>query len=168
MISVGRVAIITGPPGSGKTAVARELADADARSAHVESDCFFRFLRAGFIPPYERESAEQNRIVMDIAADAVASYARAGYTVYWDGIVGPWFLDQVRERLGDLDVAYVVLRPERATALERVQARDGGLDASGAELMYDKFADLGSLEGHVISSEGSLADIVTAVRERLS
>ena len=160
--------IITGPPGSGKTAVARALADADARSAHVEGDWFFRFLRAGFIPPFEPASRDQNRVVMDIAADAVGSYARAGYTTYWDGIVGPWFLDQVRARLTDLDVAYVVLRPARATALDRVRARDGGLDTSGAEAMYDAFADLGAHEAHVVSSEGPLEEVVAEVRGRVS
>lgn len=160
--------IVTGPPGSGKTAVARALADADKRSAHVESDSFFRFLRAGFIPPYEPESAGQNEIVMDIVADAVAGYARAGYAVYWDGIVGPWYLDRVLTRLGGLEVSYIVLRPARQVALERVRARDGDLDSSGAEAMFEKFADLGSLEPHVVPSDGPLDDVVTAVWARVS
>jgi chloramphenicol 3-O-phosphotransferase len=166
--SAGRVVILTGPPGSGKTAVARALADAEPRSAHVESDWFFRFIRGGFIPPYERESAEQNEVVMSIAADAVGSYARAGYTVYWDGIVGPWFLHQVLARLTGVDVRYIVLRPSRETALARVLARDGDVEASGAEAMYDAFIDLGPLEGSVVASDGPLEDVVDAVRGRLS
>ncbi|MCP4224007.1 MAG: hypothetical protein GY773_11740 [Actinomycetia bacterium] len=37
---------------------------------------------------------------MDVATDAAAAYASAGYVVVWDGIVGPWFLDGVARRLG--------------------------------------------------------------------
>src|SRR3954471_16900245 len=159
-----RIVIVTGSPGSGKTAVARSLADADAKSAHVESDWFFHFLRAGFIPPYEPASAEQNRIVMDIACDAVIGYARAGYAVHWDGIVGPWFLDQMLERIGTAqEMYYVVLRPDREVALARVRARDGDVASSGAEAMYAAFADLGALESHVVSSDGPVDEVVAIV-----
>jgi cytidylate kinase len=165
----GRVIIVTGPPGSGKTAVARSLADGDDRSAHVESDWFFRFLRSGFIPPFEPASAEQNTVVMDIACDAVAAYAHAGYNAYWDGIVGPWFLDRVLARLAaaDLDVSYVVLRPEREVALSRVHVRDGEADSSGAATMYHKFRDVGQWEPHVVRSDGSVDEVVGTVRRRL-
>jgi adenylate kinase family enzyme len=163
------VVIVTGPPGSGKTVVARALADGDARSAHVESDWFFRFLRTGFIPPHERASAEQNTVVMNIVCDAVIGYATAGYTVYWDGIVGPWFLEQVLGRLvgTDLEVSYVVLRPAKAVALERVRGRDGELSSSGAETMYDQFAGLGALESHVVPVDGPVDDVVESVRRGL-
>ena len=71
---------------------------------------------------------------MNIAADAVAGYAGAGYAVYWDGIVGPWFLDQVLARLDGFDVSYIVLRPARQVALDRVRARDGDLDGLHARV----------------------------------
>ena len=54
----------------------------------------------------------QNAAVMDVAADAAAAYADSGYTVVWDGIVGPWFLERVARRLGARNgsvVQYLVL-----------------------------------------------------------
>ena len=39
------------------------------------------------------ESNEQNLIVIEAFLEAVKRYARGGYDVIVDGIVGPWFLE---------------------------------------------------------------------------
>lgn len=106
---------------------------------------------------------------MVVAADAAAAYADAGYTVVWDGIVGPWFLGRVAQRLGarEIRVQYLVLRPKRVTASHRVRGRGDALDTSGAETMYDQFADLGELESHVISSDAPAEQVIEACRAAL-
>jgi adenylate kinase family enzyme len=169
VLDPGTVVIVTGPPGSGKTAVCDALARDERRSAHVESDWFFRFVRSGFVPPWQAESAEQNDHLMDIATDAVAAYAAAGYVVFWDGIVGPWYLERVLGRLlrHAIDPHYVVLRPGRDTALARVLARDGSADRTGAAVMYDQFCNLGPFERHVVDSEGPVEQVAGEVRRLL-
>ena len=91
--------IVSGPPGSGKTTVSAALALGCERGVHLESDWFFRFIRSGFVAPWLPDAHSQNATVMDVAADAAAAYADAGYAVVWDGIVGPWLLDRVARRL---------------------------------------------------------------------
>jgi energy-coupling factor transporter ATP-binding protein EcfA2 len=89
---MGDVLILTGPPGSGKTTVARLLTVAHERAVHLESDVFFHFITSGFIAPWTDESNSQNTVVMDAVAAAGATYARAGYFTVIDGIFGPrWF-----------------------------------------------------------------------------
>ncbi len=160
---------MSGPPGSGKTTVSAALASGYERGVHLESDWFFRSIRSGFVEPWLPDAHSQNAAVMVGAADAAAAYADAGYTVVWDGIVGPWFLGQIAQRLGDrkIRVQYLVLRPKRVTASHRVRDRGDTPETSGAETMYDQFADLGELESHVISSDAPAEQVIEACKAAL-
>lgn len=161
--------IVSGPPGSGKTTVSAALAFGYERGVHLESDWFFRSIRSGFVEPWLLDAHSQNAAVMVAAADAAAAYADAGYTVVWDGIVGPWFLGLVARRLGDREIRvhYLVLRPGRVTASQRVRGRGDTPETSGAETMYDQFSDLGDFESHVISSDAPADQVIEACRAAL-
>jgi 8-oxo-dGTP pyrophosphatase MutT (NUDIX family)/cytidylate kinase len=170
VLSAGEVLIVSGPPGSGKSTVAVALAESVERSVYLESDWFYRSIRSGFVPPHLPAAHAQNAAVMDIVADAAAGYAAAGYAVVWDGIVGPWFLDRVVGRLTARCVGarYLVVRAEQETALARVRARDGTTAASGAEVMCDRFADLGDLESHVVAGDGSVPEVLARCQAALA
>src|SRR3954467_3610914 len=88
--SVGSLIVVTGPPGAGKSSVARVLADAAHRSVLIEGDAFFGFLASGAIEPGLPASSDQNTIVTQAAASAAGAFVRGGYATVYDGIVGPW------------------------------------------------------------------------------
>jgi predicted kinase len=163
------ILILTGPPGVGKTTTAEILAARWPRAVHLESDVFFRFIRSDYVEPWKPESHEQNRVVIDIVADAAAGYAAAGYRTIVDGIVIPgWFLKPLRDRLhdGGHPVAYAVLRAPLPICTARVQSREGlpPLDLGAIAQLWESFSDLGELEGHVLDvsdrEPGAAADLL--------
>jgi predicted kinase len=152
----GRLIVLTGPPGAGKTTVAATLAERYTPSVHLHADDFWRYVRGGAIPPYLPEAHEQNTVVMAALARAAAAYANGGYDVIVDGIIGPWFIDHF-SAAADLAAGhfhYLVLRPDEATTVQRAINR-GPESLTAAEpitSMYAQFADLGAYERHVIDS----------------
>lgn len=152
------VAVITGPPGAGKSSVCRRLADRVGTSVHFEADAFWPFLRPERIPPWLPESRAQNEVVTDAVAAAAGRFAVGGYAVFFDGIIGPWFVDRFVAGLDAADVPlhYVVLRPDRTTLLGRAADRIGHplTDRSAVETMDDAFRALGPYERYVIDTTG--------------
>lgn len=161
----GEVLILTGPPGAGKTTTAGTLAALPgAPKVHLHADDFWHVIKAGAIPPYEAAAHRQNAVVIDALAGAAATYARGGYFVVLDGIVGPWFLAPFRALA--VPVHYVVLRPPLDIAISRCQARGGDTLTAPEPItaLHRQFAALDELETHAIATEGqSPADTVQAV-----
>lgn len=152
----GRVIIVTGPPGAGKSTVSRLLADELSPSVHLNADDFYACIRQGWIAPYLPRADRQNQIVIDVVAQAAFGYASGGYQVICDGIVGPWFIDVFRAvaAVRDLPLHYVVLRPDEATTLDRAVGRtaEALTDPEPIRSLHRRFTGLGAFEEHVLDS----------------
>lgn len=173
--------IITGPPGAGKSTVARSVAELSERAVCIEADWFWTTIVSGFVAPWLPESDAQNRAVLRAFLSAAAELERGGFDTVIDGIVGPWMFDVVADVLGDSaeQVDYVVLRPSLDTCLERASGRPRTervpghpplTDSGPIRHMWAEFADLGEYETHVLDTTalttGATVDAVVRWRER--
>lgn len=166
----GSLLIVTGPPGAGKSSVARLIADGLDRSVLVEGDAFFAFLASGAIPPWLPESHAQNEVVTDAAAKATAAFVDGGYDTIYDGIMGPWFLPQFMRTAGLRELDYAVIVPPVEVLVERVATRQGHgfTDEAGTRSMHAQFVDHAVDDRHVVrdpdASALEVAAIITARR----
>ena len=110
-------------------------------SVLVEGDAFFGFVARGAIEPWLPASRDQNEVVTQAAASAVARYVSGGYTTVFDGIVGPWFLPTFAVATGLDLLDYVILLPAVDVCVERVEQRRGHgfADESVTRKMHHEF-----------------------------
>ena len=171
----GRIIVITGSPGTGKTTTASIVAkESDmGKSVHMLTDDFFHYLSKGAIPPHLPESNEQNLVVIEAFLEAAKRYARGGYDVIVDGIVGPWFLEPWKALAQeDYEVHYIVLRASKQETMKRAVERsklDRKTNIELVETMWEQFSSLGVYESNVIDTTTfTIKDTVSAIKERVA
>lgn len=170
----GRIIIITGAPGTGKTTTASIVAgESDlSKSVHLHTDDFYHSLCKGAISPHLPASGEQNLVVIEAFLEAAKRFARGGYDVVVDGIVGPWFLEPwlgiVQE---GYEVHYIILRAGKEETMKRAVGRkklDRETNTVLVETMWEQFNHLGRYEAHVIdTTDYSINETVAVIKEKV-
>jgi cytidylate kinase len=154
--------VVTGPPGAGKSTVARLLAgpggiggDGTGPTTLVEGDAFFAFLRDGVLPPWLPESRAQNDVVVDASAAATGRFVAAGWSTVFDGVIGGWYLDRFLAAGGVDEADYVVLLPPADRCVQRVMTRvgHGFRDEPATRHMHRQFAGAEVESRHLLTGD---------------
>jgi cytidylate kinase len=162
--------VVTGPPGAGKSTVARILAARFELSALAVGDDFFGFIARGYIDPWRRAAHRQNEVVIRAAAAAAGRLALGGYTVVYDGVLGPWFLRDFVAEAGVGAVQYAILMPAEEDCLRRVTTRPDHpfTDLDATRQMHREFERSAIERRHVIVNQGSPEEAAEEVLRRLA
>lgn len=141
---MGDVVVVTGPPGSGKSAVGSALADLLDPSVLLEADWFFGRWRRGAVDPWLPEAAPQTAPAGRAALAATVEFARSDAWVVYDGVLHREAARDLAARATDAGVAVhrALLLPPVDVCLARVAARTGhGFDDPDAtRAMHAEFA----------------------------
>jgi len=138
-------------------------------SALVAGDQFFAFIDRGYLAPWTSEAHRQNEIVIDAAAAAAGRLAHGGYTVVYDGVIGPWFVQTFCVAAAVSSLHYAILLPPEELCLERVRGRadHGFRDQGAARHMYREFATARVDPRHLHDGMDDAVSIAASLRERV-
>jgi predicted ABC-type ATPase len=169
---VGSLLVVTGPPGAGKSTLAALLAARLEHSVLVDGDSFFGFLRVGAIAPWRPEAHGQNTVVTRAAGAASGQYARGGLNTVYDGMIGPWFVDEFLAATGLETLDYAILLPPVDICVGRVLTRQNHnfADEGATRHMHRAFIRNLISTRHVIQCTNvpveGLAERIIAARSR--
>ena len=165
------VLLLTGSPGCGKTTVAPHVADRHEPSVCLDLDWFFTKVRKGFVEPWRSEAHAQNRVILDAAAEAVATFAEGGYFTVAEGILYPFMVDlfAAASAPNGVSLNYAVLRAPIGIVQQRVQDRRtepehfGALaDADVVDDLWTQFERQGVEERHRVDSGDRTPEAIAA------
>ncbi|MCZ4150505.1 hypothetical protein BZG21_39655, partial [Escherichia coli] len=109
--------------------------------------------------------------------EAAKRFARGGFDVIIDGIVGPWFLEPWLKAVQDhYEVHYIILRATRDVTMKRAINRtklDKNSNMELVEKMWEQFNNLGRYESNIIdttnqSIEQSVSTIKAVIEQKTS
>jgi len=139
-----------------------------ATAVHLHTDDFFNAIVKGYIEPWRSESQAQNATLTKAIAAAAEKLVIGGFEVIIDGVIGPWFLPEYQQVLGNHTINYVVLRPDKAVVAQRARDREVGALTEYPPRIWEAFQELGELEGHALDSElQSVEETLGTIKEGL-
>jgi chloramphenicol 3-O-phosphotransferase len=164
----GNILIITGPAASGKTSVARRIAEQSLDpSVHLHADDFFHALKVGRLRGWEEGSTPQHEVVFEAIGSAAVAFADGGYFVVLDSLIRPRYFEILAGifRSNRVELHYVVLRPSLSETQSRSHKRDESVRHRDEilEELHGAFRNMGELESHVI--DNTTIDVEQTVEE---
>ena len=135
-----QVFLISGPPGAGKSTLAKSIATLFDKSIHIECDYLYNMVQGGYKKPWEDGADKLFALMYRTLASQAAIYAQAGFTVTADYVWSPSELYSIAQKIGQDPIIHpIFLLPEKAVNLKRDQNREYVVGSDKVEKYWDEF-----------------------------
>lgn len=118
---MGKLYLITGPAGVGKSTVSKIIAESLNKSALIEGDDIYHFVKGGYVPAWLE--GNQLDIFWKNSISIIRNFIDDGYDVVFNYIIDKDKLEMIKNSFSDIDIIFVVLMVDEETIIKRDKKR---------------------------------------------
>lgn len=118
---MSKLYLITGPAGVGKSTISRIIAESKEKSALIEGDEIYNFIKGGYISPW----LEGNHldVFWENCVDVIHNFLKRDYVVVFNYIIGKDKFETLKHVFSDVSVKFIVLMVDEETIIKRDKER---------------------------------------------
>mmetsp|Transcript_11382 Transcript_11382/g.12284 ORF Transcript_11382/g.12284 Transcript_11382/m.12284 type:complete len:172 (-) Transcript_11382:106-621(-) len=156
---MGRIILLAGPAGAGKTTLSRFLKEGDPSRVIIHGDHFWSFL-------HPHTTVEKPfRLIMRSTCAAALPFAKEGYDVFIDFVTPPSFLEVFKKIAGSkegISLYYFIIQPNVEICRTRAATRCEGRIEDYEENMR-LFESFSAMTSHRIGSDDSTTEELASI-----
>lgn len=168
---MNKLYVITGPAGVGKSTISKIIAENKEKSALIEGDDVYHFVKGGYISPW----LEGNHldVFWENSICLIKNFLNKGYDVIFNYIIGNERFENLKEEfknVQNVEMKFVVLMVNEDTLISRDEGRplDSQMGERSLELLKefkeDKYDEKYILDTSDLSEEETVNDILISDR----
>lgn len=119
---MSKLYLITGPAGVGKSTISKTLAERKEKSALIEGDDIYHFVKGGYVSPWKEENHLE--VFWKNCMDIINNFLECDYDVVFNYIINKKDLEMIRKRFPDQDIKFVLLIAADKTLIDRDNQRE--------------------------------------------
>lgn len=113
--------IITGPAGVGKSTISNKLAESLEKSALIEGDDIYHFVKGGYVSPWKE--GNHLDIFWKNSISLIDNFMKNGYDVVYNYIIEKDKLEKIKDSFPNSKIKFVLLVADKDTLIKRDKER---------------------------------------------